>query len=1050
MKLIVVNKKKHHCLFALFFVILSVAATFPADAFNFVQEHNTSGIARDVCVVQDIAYIADGVEGLCILDISDPYAPIETGRLRTRRNTRVIEVVGGFAYMAIDTDGLTVIDISDSTNPLALGSNTTPSQPADMALAGDYAYVADRNLGLVIIDISETLTPMVVDTYPDTGALEAVAIAISGSTACIAVGTELHLLDIADPHATSFISSVEIGDTVIGVGVQGEYAYVVTYSGTFSVVDISDTSDPVVTNSLQIPRSFYLPGPELGLTDVVLHNGYAFVGDGTNSLAIIEINGPQNLRVVSRWATPGYVRGFDLAEPLAVIANYTEGIQIVDIGEFFTNIVLQEDWFFHAITDEYYGGFHSTVADKNLVVYRGRVNGVGDYEIQLWNAVNNTHIQISDNDTSYEYEPDIDDGQVAWRGVVDSVDTQGFIYFWDGTDVQVIAEYDKGPYDYYSGYPPSNHSLQPTISQGQVSWAIYDGNDYEIVFWDGDTITQLTYNDYDDYEPCIDHGDIIWIGHHTKQGTSGGKMDVYYWDGKSITGLLKDEWTDTSSLAYSIDVNNGIALLAKGTDGMVILDILNPDTITYLGAYNAGAGACYDVKTAGNYAFLAYGESGLRIVDISTPSVPVLSKTVLLQNPASLQLRGNYCFATGTAGEAAIVDISDPLNAYITDTVSLASECWGLDVSEDGTVIYLTSQAQGLTIIDASDTTDLQVTATIAPMPSATLWDCKIKGNYAFCSGNDSPGLYVFDISDINGPIQMAYVPVAAGADMGGASLTDVYILEDRCFVSNSDNGIEVFDISYAPEPVRLPDIYTGNTQIWGVQASKRYIYAGAHSSADLRSGFQVYEIQPYIERLTDSLRADQDVTISHGQATWSHYEVDRNYADIFIWDGIEEQQLTFANINEFEPYINNGRVIWQTQGVVEIFYWDGNTIEQVTDPSVDYQAHCTISDNRIPFFYWNEEDRNQLGVAIRLPFGINADYFSGNIRIRWSELKYPDPIYTIQFSQDLLAWDDIETRTYTEYDEDADPYIVQWTETTPTRSNQSIGFYRVMVERGL
>jgi hypothetical protein len=42
-------------------------------------------------------------------------------------------------------------------------------------------------------------------------------------------------------------------------------------------------------------------------------------------------------------------------------------------------------------------------------------------------------------------------------------------------------------------------------------WVAHDGNDFEIFFYDGTNIIQLTYNNYHDFYPQInDSGEVVW------------------------------------------------------------------------------------------------------------------------------------------------------------------------------------------------------------------------------------------------------------------------------------------------------------------------------------------------------------------------------------------------------------------------------------------------------------------------------------------------------------------------------------------------------------
>ena len=53
--------------------------------------------------------------------------------------------------------------------------------------------------------------------------------------------------------------------------------------------------------------------------------------------------------------------------------------------------------------------------------------------------------------------------------------------------------------------------IEPSVYQETVSWSRFDGNDYEIFFWDGDQITQITDNDYDDVGSDTYGGHVVWV-----------------------------------------------------------------------------------------------------------------------------------------------------------------------------------------------------------------------------------------------------------------------------------------------------------------------------------------------------------------------------------------------------------------------------------------------------------------------------------------------------------------------------------------------------------
>ena len=118
--------------------------------------YDTPGIASDVEVVGNYAYVADGWDGgLQIIDISNPTNPIFIGNYDTNSVANDVEVVGNYAYVADDMAGLKIIDISNPTNPILIDSYDDFSTVAyGVEVVGNYAYLADYFDGLKIIDVS--------------------------------------------------------------------------------------------------------------------------------------------------------------------------------------------------------------------------------------------------------------------------------------------------------------------------------------------------------------------------------------------------------------------------------------------------------------------------------------------------------------------------------------------------------------------------------------------------------------------------------------------------------------------------------------------------------------------------------------------------------------------------------------------------------------------------------------------------------------------------------------------------------------------------------
>ena len=81
----------------------------------------------------------------------------------------------------------------------------------------------------------------------------------------------------------------------------------------------------------------------------------------------------------------------------------------------------------------------------------------------------------------------------------------------------------------------SGEDGNPVVSGSNVAWQCDDlGGDWEICFWDGDTVTQITHNGINDSRPAISGSDIVW---HARDGSTENDYEIYYWDGATTTQL---------------------------------------------------------------------------------------------------------------------------------------------------------------------------------------------------------------------------------------------------------------------------------------------------------------------------------------------------------------------------------------------------------------------------------------------------------------------------------------------------------------------------------
>ena len=117
---------------------------------------STPGSAERSVIVGDIAYVADGPQGLRVIDVSRPGSPRVAAHLNTPGEAVGITLAGDHAYLADGPAGLRVLDISDPAAPTEVAAFDASGYVSDVLIQGGLAYLAAGASGLRIIDFHDS------------------------------------------------------------------------------------------------------------------------------------------------------------------------------------------------------------------------------------------------------------------------------------------------------------------------------------------------------------------------------------------------------------------------------------------------------------------------------------------------------------------------------------------------------------------------------------------------------------------------------------------------------------------------------------------------------------------------------------------------------------------------------------------------------------------------------------------------------------------------------------------------------------------------------
>ena len=177
----------------------------------------------DVCVIGNFAYLADGWDGLYIIDVTDPSNPLEAGIYDTPGSADAVTIKDTLAFVADAWEGLRIINISDPGNPVEIGYLNTDGSAEDVAVSGDYAYVADDYNGLRIILIETPTLPVEAGHFDMPSAI---GVALDSSYAYVSGWSDgLRIINILDPFNPFEAGYYNTGGITLAAAVKDNYAY---------------------------------------------------------------------------------------------------------------------------------------------------------------------------------------------------------------------------------------------------------------------------------------------------------------------------------------------------------------------------------------------------------------------------------------------------------------------------------------------------------------------------------------------------------------------------------------------------------------------------------------------------------------------------------------------------------------------------------------------------------------------------------------------------------------------------------------------------------
>jgi hypothetical protein len=627
-------------------LVMLLAGFFPGVLFpsnNSITKIGEWGTGNylDVAIQDHYAYCAAGYAGLDIIDIGNASLPKKTGNYNTPGRATKVFVMGNYAYVADSREGLQVIDVSNPYSPTLAGYYNREWWNAEAVyVKGKYAYVTSEFEGLDIIDISNPSSPTPVGSYDIyenwnyEGIQNVVGVAVSNNYAYITLERilswgdkypvytgEMHIIDISVPSSPQFAGMYGNLNIPMAIQVKGNFAYIGDGSEGLVVLDITNPSNPSLVGNHD----------SRGIRDLAIDGNYAYLARYNDGLRVIDISTPASPTTKGDFDTPGNAEGVYVSGNYAYCADQNKGLQVINISNPSAPAAV---------------GNYDTSGNLLGIYVRGNYAYAADFSSGL---------QILD--VSNPSAP-------TWVSTYDiSSHTQGVFV--------------KGNYAYAADWEKGLHIIDVSNPAAPFLKGTYKGPGYPSNVYVSGNYAYVTNN----------------------QGLQ--VIDVSNPSSPTLAGSI-----NTEGMARDVYVNGNYAYVADFEEGMQIIDISNPASPTLVNSYKdpSGLGLVEAVYVVGHYAYLARNYRGLDVIDILDPSSPLgVGYCALGDSAKGIYVKGNYAYVA-YLNELVAINTSNPSTPTLAASYATSSDQnEKVFVANNGNLIYMTGGESGKLFIFGFD-----------------------------------------------------------------------------------------------------------------------------------------------------------------------------------------------------------------------------------------------------------------------------------------------------------------------------------------------------------
>jgi len=530
------------------------------------------GPSHAITIEGSNAYVGSGAT-VKILNISDASALTLVANVYTPAFVNDLALSGGILVVANGYAGFTIVDCSNLTEPQVLGTfEVSGDEVVAVELVNGFLYVLEQLNGLSVFDLSNAANPQLMDTY-DSGFWLYKDVQVIGGNAFIAHHWDgLHILDVSDPTNLNKISPYNDWD-VDCINVINEVAYIGDGS-TLRLIDVSDASNPFEIGS---NTSWFTHG---SIVKIFVQNNIAYcISD--EDIFLIDVSDGNDPTDIVTMDLEGYLQSLQVQNSRAYISSANEGIQVVEYSENTLSLLGA-----YATA----GSSISIQLEDNLIYVAN-----GDGKLRVFDA---TFPSSLTEIASLPFDNAVIDLEVVGDYLYLVLYTEGLKIIDISNPAQPFEVFSHNIY-YASNVHASGNHLYVGARGGIYGWNVSNPSSPSLelgINYSGPQV--LENNNY-----CYLGGDTLHV------------YNVASFSNPILVSTYIPSGIISSLFVY------GNALYLGCTDGLRIIDITYPTELSEISYFEITDGVI-SVEVEGDRAFLAKGDYGLGVLDVSNTALP--------------------------------------------------------------------------------------------------------------------------------------------------------------------------------------------------------------------------------------------------------------------------------------------------------------------------------------------------------------------------------------------------------------------------------------------